>query len=97
MAPCCQDSDLLSVGSLIVVGDETQDGSVVCKLKDDVGAVRGHAVMHEQGTQEGSEYAALRGSGAQGQCRGGEVTYSHHLGSACQEVQDPVAKGCVQE
>lgn len=52
--------------------------------------------MCEQGIQVGTEYAALRGSSAQGQCRGGEVTHSHHLGSACQEVQDPVAKGGVK-
>lgn len=25
------------------------------------------------------------------QCRGGNVAYLHHLGTACQEVQDPVA------
>ena len=45
--------------------------------------------QHEQGLQEGTEYTALRCSWAQGQCRGGEVTYSDHRGSACQEVQDP--------
>jgi len=44
-----------------------------------------------QGVQERTEYAALRGSGAQGQYRGGETAHPHHLGSA----QDPVAKGGV--
>jgi len=49
-----------------------------------------------QGVQEGTLYAALRGSGAQGQYRGGETANSHHLGSAHQEIQDPVAKGGVK-
>ena len=39
MAPCCQAPYLISIGGLIVVRDETQDGSVVCKLQDDVGTV----------------------------------------------------------
>jgi len=32
LAPCCQVPDLLSVGGLIIVGDETQDGDFVPKL-----------------------------------------------------------------
>ena len=38
--------------------------------------------------QEGTEYAALRDTGAQGQCRLGAVAHSHHLGPARQGVQD---------
>ena len=38
------------------------------------------------------KYAALRGSSVQGQYKRGGVTHSHHLGSACQEVQDPVTE-----
>jgi len=49
--------------------------------------------MHVQGIQEWTEYKALRGSGAQGQNRGGETAHPHHLVSARQEVQDPFAKG----
>jgi len=49
---------------LIIVGDETQDGGVVRKLKDGVGAVCGYTVMRVQGVQEWTEYAALRGSGS---------------------------------
>ena len=56
-----------------MVGDETQDGGVVRKRKDGVGAVCGYTVIREQGKQKGPEYAALRGSGAQGQSRGGEA------------------------
>jgi len=61
-----------------------------------VGAVCVYTVISEQCVQEGTEYTALRGSGAQGQCRGGEAAHSHHLGSAHQEVQDPVSKGGVK-
>jgi len=93
---CCLVPDLLSVGGLIIVGDEPQDGGVVRELNDGVGAVSGYRVRCEQGVQEGTECAALRGSGAQGQYRGGETAHSHYLGSARQEVQDPVAKGDVE-
>jgi len=75
--------------------DETQDGGVIRKLKDGVGAVCGYIVMCVQGVLKWTEYAALRVSSAQGQYRGGENAHSHHLGSARQEVQDPVAKGGV--
>jgi len=50
----------------------------------------GCTVMH---IQEWTVHAALRGSDAQGQYRGGETAHPHHLGSACYEVQDSVAKG----
>ena len=43
---------LPSVGSLISVGDETQDGGIICKLKDDVGTVCGDRVMRVQGEGE---------------------------------------------
>jgi len=49
LAPCCQVPDLLSVGGLIIVGDETQDGG---EFKDGVGAVCVYTVMHVQGVQE---------------------------------------------
>jgi len=77
LASCCQVPDLLSVGSLIIAGDETQDGGVIHQFKDGVGAVCVYTVMHLQGIQEWTEYAALWGSGAQGQYRGGETAHSH--------------------
>jgi len=65
------------------------------QTKDGVGAVCGYTVVCVQGVQEWTEYAALRGSGVQGQYRGSETVHSHHQGSACQEVHDPVAKAGV--
>ena len=56
----------------------------------------GHAVMGEQGVQEGAEYATLRGPSVEDQRSGSVVSYVHHLGVAHQEVQDPVAQGGVQ-
>lgn len=88
LAPCCQDANLFFVGGLIFVGDQTQDGGIICKLRDSIGTARGHTVMCEQGVHEGIEYAALR-------VRAQEVTHSHYLGSACQDVQDPDAQGGV--
>jgi len=87
--------DFLYFSSVDVYGGMTpppQDGGVVRKPNDGVGAVCGYTVIRVQGVQEGNEYAALRGSGAQGQYRGGEIVHSLYLPSACREVQDPVAK-----
>ena len=56
----------------------------------------GHAVMSEQGLQEGAEHAPLWGPSVEDQRSGGDVSYLHHLGAARQEVQDPVAQGGVQ-
>ena len=63
MTPRCQGSDLLSVGLLIVAGDQAYDGRVISKLNDGVGAVGGHTVMREQGVQERTEHTALGGTG----------------------------------
>jgi hypothetical protein len=57
--------------------------------------VHGHAVMSEQGVQDGTEHAPLRGPCVEDQCGVCVVTYPYHLGAACQEVQDPVAEGGV--
>jgi len=75
------------------VGDETWDDGVIRELMLEPCVA---TVIREQGIQERNEYAALRGSGAQGQYRGGETAHSHHLGFARQEVQDPVTKGGLQ-
>ena len=52
--------------------------------------------MGEQEVQERAENAPLWGPSVEDQ-RGGDVvvTYPHHLGAACQEVQYPVAQGGV--
>ena len=50
--------------------------------------------MSEQGVQEGTEHAPLRGPCVEDQ-RGSVVTYQYHLGLARQGVQDPVAEGGV--
>ena len=62
LAPHCHVSDLLPIGCLIVVGDQAYHCCVICKLNDGVGVVPGQAVMTEQGVQEGTEHAPLRGS-----------------------------------
>jgi hypothetical protein len=50
-----------SVEALIVVGDQAYHCCVVSKLNDGVGVMPGHAVMSEQGVQEGTEHAPLNG------------------------------------
>ena len=55
----------------------------------------GHAVVGEQGIQEGTKYTPLWGPSVKNQ-RGRRVAaYSYRLGAASQEVQDPVADGGV--
>jgi hypothetical protein len=51
-----------------------------------------HAVMDEQGIQEGTKYTPLRGPSVKDQCGRRIVAYSYHLGAACQVVQDSVAE-----
>ena len=60
---------------------------------DGVGVVPGRAVMSEQGVQEGTEHAPLRGRCVEDQRGTCVVTYPYHLGH--QDVQDPVAEGGV--
>ena len=55
----------------------------------------GHAVMSEQGVQDGTEHAHLMGPHVEDQHGRCVVTYPYHLGVASQEVQDPVAEGGV--
>ena len=43
--------------------------------------------MSEQGLQEGTEHALLKGPNVEDQRGGCVVTYPYHLGVACQEVQ----------
>ena len=48
--------------------------------------------MSEQGVQEGTEHAPLRGPCVEGQHVGCVVNYPYHLGVACQEVQDQLQR-----
>ena len=82
LAPRYQGSDLLSVRRLVAVGDQADDGRVVSKLHDGVGAVCGHAAVCEQGVEERAEHAALRGSGVEDQGGGCDVSQPHCLGSS---------------
>jgi hypothetical protein len=59
----CQVSDLFPIGCLVIVGDQAYHCCVIGKLNDGVGVVPSRAVMSEQGVQEGTEHAPLRGPG----------------------------------
>ena len=83
------------IGCLVIVGDQAYHCCVMGKLNDGVGVVPGRAVMSEQGVQEGTEHAPLRGPCVEDQRGRCVATYPYHLGVAWQEVQDPVAKGVV--
>jgi hypothetical protein len=58
--------------------------------------VFGHAVVGEQGLQEGTKYTPLRSPSVMDQRGRRVVAYSYHLVAARQEVQDPVAEGGVK-
>ena len=85
-----------SVGHLIVVRDEAQDGCVVSKLNDDIGAVLGSTVLNDQGVQEGAKHTALWYARVEDQQEGGVAANSHHLGPTCQEVEYLAAAGGLQ-
>jgi hypothetical protein len=55
-----------------------------------------HTVVGEQVVQEGTKHSPLRGPCVEVQRGGCVAAYSHHLGAARQEVQDPVSEGGVQ-
>ena len=61
LAPHSQDSDLLPIGCLVIVGDQAYLCCVIGKLNDGVGVVPGRAVLSEQGVQEGTDHTPLRG------------------------------------
>ena len=75
-------SSLLAVSSLSVIRPST----VVYKLNDGVGVVPGHAIVGEQGVQEGTEHAPLRGSSVENQRGRCVAAYPHHLRAARQDV-----------
>ncbi len=95
MTPFSQGTHLLSVGCLIIVGDQAYHRCVIGKFYDDVGAVCGCTVVCVQGVKEWAEDAALRSTSVADQGRSGVAAHSDHLTSACQGVQDPVAQRSV--
>ena len=80
----CQFSDLLPIGRL--VGGQAYHCCVISKLNDDVGVMFGHSVVGEQGVQEDTKLASLRGTSFEDQRGRCVVAYHCHLGVACQEV-----------
>lgn len=62
MAPFWHTSDLLSVGCLISVCDEAQDGCLTSNLENDAGTVIDNTVMSEQTVELGAEYTSLWGA-----------------------------------
>jgi hypothetical protein len=96
LAPQCEFSDHLLIGRLLVVSDQAYHFCVISKLNDGVGVVFGHAIMGEQGIQEGTKYTPLRGPSVKDQCGRRVVAYSYHLAAVHQKVQDPVAEGGVE-
>ncbi len=97
LTPFIQGTHLLSVGRLIVVGDQAYHRCVISKFDDDIRAVCCCTVVCVQGVQEWAEDATLRcTSVVEDQGKLCVVAHSDHLTSACQEVQDPAAQRSVQ-
>ncbi len=69
LTPFSQGTHLLSVGRLIVVGDQAYHLCVISKFDDDVGAVCSCTVMCVQVVQEWAEDATLRRTSVEGQGR----------------------------
>ncbi len=95
LAPFSQGTHLLSVGRLIVVGDQAYHRCVIGKFDDDVGAVCSCTVVCVQAVQEWAEDAALRGTSVEDQ--GMRCCCPFWPPDFCrQEVQDPAAQRSVQ-
>ncbi len=69
LTPFSQGTHLLSVGRLIVVGDQAYHRCVISKFDDDIGAVCSCAVMCVQGVQEWAEDAALKSTSVEDRVR----------------------------
>ncbi len=69
LTPFSLGTHLLSVGRLIVVGDQAYHRCVISKFDDDVGAVCSCTVVCVQGVKEWAEYAALQSTSVEGQRR----------------------------
>ena len=85
----------LLIGRLIIVSEQAYHCCVISKLNDGVGVVLGRAVMSEQGVQEGTEHAPLRGYRVEDCVADVLLPTLTTWGAARQEVQDPVAEGGV--
>ena len=59
--------------------------------------MHGHAVMGEQGVQEGAEHVPLRGPSVECQRGGDAVSYLHHQVAAREKSQDLTAQGGVED
>ncbi len=64
----------------------------VSEFDDKSGAVRGHAVVCVERVEQGTQDTALWGSYIQDYGVGGKLAYFHHLGSAGEEVLNPVTE-----
>ncbi len=69
LTPFSQGTHLLSVGHLIVVGDQAYHDCVISKFDDDIGAVCSCTVVCVQGVQEWTENAAQRSTSVEDQGR----------------------------
>ncbi len=54
--------------------------------------MKGHTVVGVQRVEQGTQDTALWGSHVQGDGVGGELAHFHHLGSAGEEILNPVTK-----
>ncbi len=69
LTPFNQGTHLLSVGCLIVVGDQAYHCCVISKFDDYIGAVCSCTVICVQGVHEWAEDAALRSTSVEDQGR----------------------------
>ncbi len=97
LTPFSQGTHLLSVGRLIVVGDQAYHLLCHRQIDDDFGAVCSCTVVCVQGVQEWAEDASPADAPVL-RIRGDDVLLPilTILTSACQEVQDPAAQRSVQ-
>ncbi len=86
LAPWCKSLYLIQVCSLIIVGNEAQNHSIISKFNNRSGSVRGHAVVCVERVEQGAQDTALWGFYIQGDVVGGELAYFHHLRSADEEI-----------
>ncbi len=60
LAPWCESLHLIQVCGLIIVVNEAQNHSIICKFNNRSGAVRGHAVVGVERVEQGAQDTALR-------------------------------------
>ena len=79
------------VVGLIILGYETHQSGIVCKLHHVIGAVGWCAVVSQQGDEQGTEHTALWVPCAERDAARGVVANSYCLWSVTEEVQYPIA------